>query len=1088
MRRTLGLLIPATLLLGAVAAPVSADTEAWQDLAAAVNPFVGAKAGEQAESNTYAGDTFPGADVPFGMVQWSPDNPLQPKAPQGTGRYYSRDRDGGYAWEDNRLRGFSLTHLNGAGCGGAAGDLPFIPYAGEVTTSPAADQAHYYATFSHDRESASPGYYKVTTDAGVTTELTATTHTGLGRIAFPAGKTANLLVDVADSAMGSDEAAVTIDPANRTVSGWVSSGHFCAGPNKYRAYFTAKFDQPFTAYGVWQDGAVKPGATSAQGGNLSKATWDKQVVTADGGSGAYLTFAQDRPVNVRVGLSYVDADGARRNLSAEQGERSFDQVRQQARRQWNDRLNQVRIGGGTADQRTTFYTALYHCLLQPNVFSDVDGRYTGFDNKVHRAAPGHAQYANFSGWDVYRDEIQLLALLAPHETSDISQSLYNQATQAGGIWDRWSQNNDFMGVMAGDPYHSMIASSVAFGAKDFDVKGALASMVRGATRVQQAGERALERPGLWDYLTLGYHPDNVSDMLEETSADFGIAQLAQRLGQSQVHQEFMKRAQYWENVYNPASGYLQTRLRNGQFLTPFDPANHQEMRYQEGNAAQYTWMVPYNVRGLFDAMGGDKAAVRRLDTFFTKLNTSADEPYAFMANEPSFEVPWEYAYAGAPYRTQDLVRRSAEQLFKPTPDGLPGNDDLGATSAWYVWAALGMYPEAPGRAELVLASPMFPHITVTRGSGQRITINSAGDGKYVQSLRVNGKSTGKAWLPESFAVDGGTLDYALAATPNTSWGAAAADAPPSFREGEVPVRGSVGPGSVVLDPGGQSTSATVTAEGITGSGTVTWQANPPAGVTVTPSSGTLTVGSNGKAQQEIHLRASADTKQGSTTVPVAFGGQLAARLSVTIGKPGSMIASYGNTGVTEDSKVWLGDFGTTDLYPGGYGFSYSAQALAAAGVQPGKQVNANGLAFTWPASASGGNPDNVVAAGQTLTAPDSPGATKLSFLGAAVGGDAHGTVTITYTDGSTQTADLGLSEWLLKGGTEQPQFGNAVVATTPYVNSAFPRYMFRLQRPYKAYLFATAPITLTPGKQVRTITLPATTTGGEAHVFSYALG
>ncbi|QUQ66266.1 GH92 family glycosyl hydrolase [Kutzneria sp. CA-103260] len=1082
MRRSLGLVLPLALAAGVLAAvPASADSDHGTDLAAYVNPFVGAAAGQDPESNGYAGDTFPGADVPFGMVQWSPDNPLEPKAPDGAGRYYVRDRDSGYAWEENRLRGFSLTHFNGAGCGGAAGDLPFIPYAGAVTVSPAADQAHYYSTFSHSNESASPGYYKVTTDAGITTELTATLHSGMGRFTFPANSPATLLVDTADSAMGSDDASVTVDAAKHTISGWVSSGHFCAGPNKYKVYFTATFDQAFASVGTWQNGTVTPGGTQAHGGNLSNTTWDKQVVTADGGSGAFVTFKPGSTVQARVGLSYVDPNGAVNNLRSEQG--GFDQLVRQARQAWNDRLTQVRIGGGTKDQLTTFYTALYHCLLQPNVFSDVDGRYIGFDNKIHKQPRGHAQYANFSGWDVYRDEIQLLALLAPHETSDIAQSLYNQATQAGGIWDRWSQNNDFMGVMAGDPYHSMIASAYAFGARDFDVRGALASMVKGATRIQQPGERALERPGLWDYETLGYHPDNVSDMLEETTADFGIAQLAGRLGQRDVQQQFMTRAQYWENVYNPDTGYLQTRDRTGQFATPFDPAVHQEFQYQEGNAAQYTWMVPYDVSGLVTAMGGPAATTKRLDYFFTKLNSSQDEPFALMSNEPSFEVPWEYSYAGAPAKTADVVRRSAEQLFKPTADGLPGNDDLGATSSWYVWAALGMYPEAPGRAEMVLASPLFPKITVTREGGQRIEITAPGassTNKYVQSLRLNGKPSAKAWLPESLAVDGGRLDYTLASSPSPTWGTDPKDAPPSFHDGEVPVRGAVS-GAVQVTPGGSAT-ATVRAEGITGSGTVTWQANPPAGITVTPSSGTLTVGPNGKSTQDVKVTVSGATY---TTVPFAFKGsgaqQLPAQLTVDAAEPGSFAAAANNMGVSDDNTVWLGKFGDTSLYPGN--FAYSKQQLAANGITPGGQVDG----FTWPATAGTGRPDNIVANGQTVQLNAPATATRLAFLGAATGGDATGKVTITYTDGSTQAADLGLSEWLLQGGQEKPQFGNTVVTSTPYINSAFPRYGFRYHRPYTSYLFATAPIALAAGKQVRSVTLPAGTAGGAAHVFAVSV-
>ena len=583
------------------------------DVASYVNPFIGTAAGRAPEDNTYAGDTFPGADVPFGLVQWSPDTPLQPKTGDGGGRSYARWRDGGYAYEENRLRGFSLSHLSGAGCGGAAGDVPFLPYAGRIAASPAGDGTRYLARFSHADESASPGYYRVRTGSGISAELTVTRRSGIGRFRYPAGRPATLLVNVAESAMGSDDAYVRVDPAARTVSGWVASGHFCSGPSTYTLYFTATFDRPFAGWGTWQDGAVRPGRPVARGGNLTPGRFDQQRVKPVGGSGAYLSFAPGSTVQARVGVSYVSDVGARLNLHAEQRGRSFGAVAAAARRAWNERLGQIRVRGGTEAQRTTFYTALYHALLQPNVFSDADGRYIGFDRRIHRARPGHAQYANFSGWDVYRTQVQLLALLAPREAADIAQSMYEQARVSGDVWDRWSQNNDFMGVMGGDPYHAIVSTMYAFGARDFDARAALRSMVTGATRIQRLDERYLERPGLEDYLHLGYHPGNVSDLLEENTADFGIAQLARRLGDRDTYRRFMTRSQYWQNVFDQRTGYLRARARDGQWVEPFDPAQHHEMRYQEGNAAQYTWMVPHNTGGLFTAMGGRERVRERLD-------------------------------------------------------------------------------------------------------------------------------------------------------------------------------------------------------------------------------------------------------------------------------------------------------------------------------------------------------------------------------------------------------------------------------------------------------------------------------------------
>jgi hypothetical protein len=592
---------------------------------------------------------------------------------------------------------------------------------------------------------------------------------------------------------------------------------------------------------------------------------------------------------------------------------------------------------------------------------------------------------------------------------------------------------------------------------------------------------------------MGYHHDNVSDVLEETTADFGLAQLAGRLGDQRTYRDFMTRAQYWQNVYNPETGYLQPRTREGAFVTPFDPAKHNEMQYQEGNAAQYTWMVPYNVRGLFDAMGGNAAVTPRLDKFFEKLNTSANEPHAFMANEPSFEVPWEYVWAGAPHKTQDVVRRSADLLFKPTPDGLPGNDDLGATSSWYVWAALGMYPEIPGRAELVLASPLFPRITITRPGGQRIVIEAPGasvDVKYVHGLKVNGRTSTRAWLPESFANSGGTLRYQLRAQPNPSWGAAPADAPPSFRDGEVPVRASVRPERVSVAPGGPAQSATVLAEGITDGGEITWTAHPPAGVSVQPSSGRLTVARNGSAQTTVAVRAAAGTPMGFLEVPVTATAKRGATqrpvtLRVTVAEPGSLQAAANNNGVSSVDDVTAAEFALTEKYGGGYGFSYSAQALAAKGVTPGATVSAAGFDFRWP-TARPGQPDNVIARGQTLRVAAEPGATRLSFLGAAGGGNTEGPVTLTYTDGTTQQAQLGLTDWLQFGGSE-PAYGNTVAVTTPQVNSTLPRYLLRRSRAYPSYVYASAPITLDPQRQLASVILPTTGPGDHTlHVFAIA--
>ncbi|MFG3586089.1 GH92 family glycosyl hydrolase [Streptomyces sp. NPDC047990] len=647
---------------------VADDTVA--DPARYVNPFVGtAPGGADFGHGGGAGNTFPGATAPLGGVQWSPD----------TVTY----QHGGYAYGDNRIRGFSLTHISGAGCKDY-GNVPFMPSLDGDTTG--------RATFSHSHEQASPGDYRVTFDNGIRTELAATQRSGVARFTYPAtaGRLAALSVDAGKAF---NAATGSVDIGTDTLSGFTDSGGFCKSRNRYRLHFHATFDHPF-ARATHPDG--RPGA-------------------------ALVTFGPGvRTVTVRVGVSFVDVGGALRNLTAEQRGRPYDEVRRAARARWNDWLGRIAVGGGTEAQRRVFYTALYHALLHPSVFSDTDGRYPGMDGAVHRARAGHTQYADFSGWDVYRSQVQLVALLAPAEASDIAQSVLDQGLQAG-YFDRWTLANGGTGVMVGDPL-PVIASAVhAFGATDFDARGLLRAAMAGR-------EDDRQRPGHRQYDTLGYVPAGAKGVwgpaattLEYAVSDYALAQLAGRLGDTAAHRTLLKASGNWRNLFNPATGYLQPRAADGSW-PPFTPA--QTTDYVEGNAAQYTWMVPHDLPGLFRLMGGNAAVTGRLDTFFTRLNAGGGEPYAYLGNEPSFDTPWAYDYAGRPDRARDTVRRALATLFADRPDGLVGNDDLGAMSSWAVWAALGMYPQAPGTGQLALAEPLFRTVTLHRPGGPRIAITA----------------------------------------------------------------------------------------------------------------------------------------------------------------------------------------------------------------------------------------------------------------------------------------------------------------------------------------------------------------------------
>jgi predicted alpha-1,2-mannosidase len=1066
-----------------LAQPAAAD-----DLARWVNPYTGTKPGGPDQgTGGGAGNTFPGADVPFGMVQWSPDT--------------ATHQHGGYFFDDNRIKGFSLTHLSGAGCS-TYQDVPIMPFVGEVTTSPAADPARYIAKFSHANESVSPGRYSVRLDSGASVDLSVTQRTGIGQFTFPAGGPATMLVNTSGSIAGASDAETSI--GSNFVTGWVNSGGFCGAGDRYRLFFRAEFSAPFASFGTWKNGSVTPGKASEQGGSdpkidLRKANAPKTLAAQAGaskaglapmdttvsgpGTGGFVTFDSlaTPTVTVRIGLSFVSLDGAAKNLKAENGRKSFDAIASAARASWNTILNRIAVTGGTDAERTTFYTALYHSLLQPNIFSDADGRYIGFDGRIHTADKGHAIYTNFSGWDVYRSQMQLLALIAPKEASDIAGSMIAFAEQ-GGSWDRWTVANDYTGVMVGDPYHVIVSSMYAFGAKDFDASKALLLMMRGATQSTLGYE---ERPGLTDYLNLGYVPMGAPNVwgpaattLEYTTADFAIADLARRLGDGATWQAFMKRAQNWQNLFDPDTNYLHPRNRDGSLMAPFDPASMDG--WVEGNGAQYTWMVPYNARGLFTAMGGNAFVSSRLDTFFTELNAGTGRPFAFLGNEPNMHTPWLYNYVGAPYKTQAITRRVERELFNQREDGLVGNDDLGQMSSMYVWSAIGMYPMIPGRAELVLNSPLFTSVVINRPGGARLAINApaaAAGSPYVTGLRVNGVTTTRTWLPESFVANGGTVDFDLSATPDVNWGSAAADAPPSFRDGEVGQRGFVQPSRLVI-PAGSTGVVEVGAQDYSGSGaTVHWAAAPPAGIRMNPSSGDIVVPAGAKASVAITVQVEPGAAQTTHRVPVAFTGPGGTTLAgsafqVLVAEPGSLRASFNNVGISPDDNMAVANFDQV-------GFSMSANALAAAGASPGGTVTVDGIVHSWP-NVPVADPDNVMVSGQTIGLSGAPtAATRLAFLGSATNGNASGTLTITYTDGSTQTATLGFSDWTLGGGGAPIAFDNRIAVRTPYRNS-----IGGSPQTITTYVFATAPIMLAAGKQIASVTLPSTADGGTLHIFA----
>ncbi len=705
-------------------------------------------------------NNFPGAAVPFGMVQYSPD---------------TTDTYAGYDHANDRSTGFSLTHAS-VGCA-AFGDIPMLP-----TTTPIGSQPWYaWETIAHDdTEVGRPGYYTVRfPDTGVSAELTATTRTGVGRFRYPAdGRPALFHVRPGGSLAGNSAASIQIGEHN-TITGSATTGKFCGAENTYTVYFAMKFSKPFTSHGTWDGEAVHPGASTADSSS----------------AGGYVEFPPGSVLEVQTAISYVSVDGARANLAAEGA--GFDDVRSAAASEWNAVLSRIRVAGSNSGDVTTFYTALYRTLLHPNTFDDVDGRYIGFDGVVRTVSKGHTQYANFSDWDTYRCLAALQALLFPKQASDMAQSLVNDAEQSGS-YPRWALANSSTGIMTGDNPVPLIVNFYTFGARDFDVKKALYFMLKAATEGGVGLNGYVERPGITSYLQHGYAPQTpefgaghatagASITLEWSVDDFTISRFADSLRESAIANTFQRRAQFWQNLFNPATGYISPRDATGTFLdgpwfrTP--ETDFGQEGFDEGNADQYLWMVPQNIAGLVSDLGGPHAAAQRLDRFTTELNVGPDKPYLWIGNEPNFGTPWLYNFVGQPWKTQQLVDRVRRELFGPTPEGEPGNDDLGAESSWFVWSALGLYPITPGTTILTVNTPLFDRaeIAVAGGRSIRVVAPGASSGlKYVDGLSVDGRATDQTFVPESIIRTGGDVAFSLSAMPNLSWGSGESSAPPSF--------------------------------------------------------------------------------------------------------------------------------------------------------------------------------------------------------------------------------------------------------------------------------------------------------------------
>jgi predicted alpha-1,2-mannosidase len=789
--------------------------------------------------------------------------------------------------------------MSGTGCA-SYGDVPILPTTGPLSARPAATTER----FSHSTERAAPGRYRVVLGRpGITTELSVTTRTGLARLTFPRRRAGDVLFKVSSSASGTFASNVAVVGRDEVV-GAVHSGQFCGTGTDYTLHFVARFDRSFASAGTWAAGRPPSDAKARCGGGHT--------------CGAYVTFdtEHNRTVEMKVGISFVSAADAARNLAVENRGWSLAQVEHQATQRWNTVLDRIRIGGGTRSQRHIFYTALYHSMLHPNVVSDVNGRYMGEDHQVHRVRNG-AQYANFSEWDIYRSEIELIALLEPRTASQMVQSLLADAAQDGWL-PKWAIVGGDASQMNGDSADPIIAGAYAFGARRFDTGAALAAMVKGATRSETPSHGLeIERQYLDQYLTQHYVDATALDLdsidysigasvtLEYAVDDFAIAQLAQARGERSLYRTMMSRAQNWTYEFNPATGSVQARTTDGSFPPgpPFNPALFEdggETGFEEGNASQYTWSVPQDLAGLAQMMGGDSKAVAQLDTFFTKLNAARFAPYDWAGNEPDLGVPWEYDAFRAPWRAQDTVRRILLTEYHDAPVDEPGNDDLGAMSSWYVWGAMGLYPLAPGTADLALASPLFPTVAISLPGGRHLVLHAPGASarrRYVQHLTLTGTRTSvprtscsgavtlarrssgdtwnRPWLPVSVLRSGGTLTFRLERYPDHQWGTAANAAFPSWGTGSFLAVGYTVPSGGIGVRVGRPTAVTIGARVVMPTAAVVWHASTMGPVALSRAQGTLPASTTATSDDS-------DQSDSGCTAPVT----VTRPLTVTASAPG----------------------------------------------------------------------------------------------------------------------------------------------------------------------------------------------------------
>lgn len=714
-----------------------------KDFTSLVNPFIGT--GEH-------GHTYPGATTPFGMVQLSPDT-----------RKQNWDGSSGYHYSDKTILGFSHTHLSGTGESEFC-DVLLMPTVGEIQMNSGDEnnsKTGYRSSFSHANEEASPGYYKVLLDDyNVTAELTATQRTGFHKYTFPESENSNIIIDLKHRGNVINSNIQIVNDS--VISGLTQSTGWAV--DQY-IYFYAKFSKSFKKFGIAVNDTLVKKITEAQGNNIK----------------AFVTFntKEQEQILVKVGISAVSIEGAKKNLESENLGWDFSGIKNKAKNKWNKYLSKIEIEGGTEKEQRIFYTSLYHTALAPNLFMDIDGNFRGVDHKVHKAE-GFTNYTVFSLWDVFRTEMPLLTIIEPSRMNDFIKTFLSMYKIAGRL-PRWEIQGTLSAHMIG--YHSLplILDAYNKGIRDFDVELAFEGMKKSMGNIQY-------------YNNLGFIPadiegtgGSVAIVMENAYNDWCVAEMAKILNKNEDYLLYQQRAQFYKNLFDLSTGFMRAKNGDYSWVEPFDPAEPSGY-YVEGNAFQYSTFVPHDMNGLIKLMGGDVKFVQWLDTLFTH-HSEFDKNVVDAAgligqyahgNEPSHQIAYLYNYAGEAPKTQKYVREILNTLYDDTPEGLSGNEDCGQISAWYIMSAMGFYPVLPGEPTYAIGSPLFEKVTINLENGKQFVIhakNVSERNKYIQSAKLNGKSYTKSWFAHQKILDSGEFTFEMGDKPNYNWGTSKEDRP-----------------------------------------------------------------------------------------------------------------------------------------------------------------------------------------------------------------------------------------------------------------------------------------------------------------------